>query len=119
MDVIQKYYETFSTLELGAIVSHFCEPCMSISPQGVMTAASRAELAKAFSPFLDGLRAKDYGKSEFVEPQVTMLGESTAMIRGLAVRFMKDGREMERVRISYIMHITDEGWKIAVMVFSS
>jgi ketosteroid isomerase-like protein len=116
LEVLHEYYKAFSSLELNAIVSHFCEPCMSIGPEGVFSAATRPELANAFAPFIETLRAKGYGRSEFAEAQVTMLSESVAFVRGLAVRYMADGREMERVQISYLMHRAETGWKIAVMV---
>src|SRR5262245_53469870 len=119
LDVLNDYYEAFSTLELTAIVSYFSEPSMSIGPQGVFSAASRRELADAFVPFIEGLKAKGYGRSEFAEPQVTMLNEHTALVRGVAVRYLADGREMERVRISYLLHLMDAAWKIAVMVLQS
>src|SRR5690349_11319768 len=110
------YYKAFSTLDLNAIVLHFSEPCMSISPQGVFSADNRAELAHAFGPLVDCLKAKGYGRSEFVEAQVTTLGETTALVRGVAVRYKWDESELERVPISYLMHRALDGWKIAAMV---
>ena len=76
LEALYEYYKTFSTLDLNAIVLHFSEPCMSISPQGVFSAGNRTELAHAFGPLVDGLKAKGYGRSEFVEAQVTTLGET-------------------------------------------
>jgi hypothetical protein len=49
---------------------------MSISFQGVFAADNRTALANAFGPFVDGLKEKSYGRSEFVEAQVTMLNET-------------------------------------------
>src|SRR5579871_1857938 len=119
LDALQEYYRVFSTLDLSAIVSYYCEPCMSIGPQGVFSAGNRAGLASAFAPMVEGLRAKGYGRSEFVEAQVTSLGETDALIRGVAVRYTATGPEMERVPFSYLMHRTDAGWKIAVIVLAA
>src|SRR5690349_8225880 len=118
LQALHEYYTAFSSLELDAIVSYFCEPCMSIGLQGVFSAGSRPELAKAFTPFVEGLRAKGYRRSEFEDPQVTNLSEAVVLVRGVAVRSMDHG-ETERVPISYLMHLTDAGWKIAVMVLPS
>jgi len=119
LDALQEYYRVFSTLDLSAIVSYYCEPCMSIGPQGVFSAGNRAGLASAFAPMVEGLRAKGYGRSEFVEAQVTSLGETDALVRGVAVRYTATGPEMERVPFSYLMHRTDAGWKIAVIVLAA
>jgi ketosteroid isomerase-like protein len=116
LEALNEYYKTFSTLDLNAIVSHFSEPCMSIGPQGVFSAGNRAGLANAFRPFVDGLKAKGYARSEFVEAQVTTLGDTAALVRGVAVRYKLDESELERVPISYLMHRSADGWKIATMV---
>jgi ketosteroid isomerase-like protein len=117
LEVIWEYYKAFTTLEMNAIVPYFCEPCMSVGPQGVFSAENHAVLANAFASTIDSLRAKGYGRSEFVEPQVTMLGETAALVRGVAVRYSAAGPEMERLQIGYLMHHGEAGWKIAAMVF--
>lgn len=119
LDALFDYYKTFSTLDLNAIVLHFSEPCMSISPQGVFSANNRVELANAFGPLIEGLKAKGYKRSEFVDAEVTTLSETAALVRGVAVRYKLDDSEMERVPISYLMHRAPDGWKIATMVLPS
>ena len=116
MEALFEYYRTFSTLDLNAIVLHFSEPCMSISPQGVFSADNRVELANAFGPLVDGLQEKGYGRSEFVEAEATTLSGTAALVRGVAVRYKLDQSELERVPISYLMHRASDGWKIVTMV---
>jgi hypothetical protein len=116
LETLFEYYDAFSTLNLTAIVSYFCEPSMTIAPQGVFSAATRAMLAGSLAPMLDGLRARGYGRSEFVQPQVTMLGETAALVRGVAVRYTAAGPELERIPLNYVMHRGEAGWKIAVLV---
>jgi hypothetical protein len=48
-----------------------------------------------------------------------MLGETDALVRGVAVRYTAAGPELERVRLSYVMHRYDAGWKIAVLLAES
>lgn len=117
LDAVRQYYAVFSSLNMPAIVACFSEPCMSIAPAGVFTAANREDLAKAFTPIVEGLRAKGYGRSEFIEPEVTEMGNSSALVRGTAVRYSAAGPEIERLRIAYLMHRTEAGWKIAAIVF--
>jgi len=119
LEAVHEYYRVFSTLDMNAIVSCYCEPCMTIAPQGVSSAANRAALANSLAPLVGGLKAKGYGRSEFGQAQVTMLGETDALVRGVAVRYTTAGPEMERIPISYLMHRGGAGWKIAVLVVGS
>jgi hypothetical protein len=116
LEALYDYYKTFSSLDLNAIVRHFSEPCMSIGSQGVFSADNRAGLVNAFGPLVAGLKEKSYGRSEFVGAQVTTLSETAALVRGVAVRYKLDESELERVPISYLMHRSADGWKIATMV---
>jgi hypothetical protein len=116
LETIVDYYHVFSTLDVDAIVSYFCEPSLTVAPQGVFSAASRGALAESMASLVQTLRAKGYGRSEFVNPQVTPLGEADALVRGVAVRYTAAGPELERVPLSYLMHRTEMGWRIAVLV---
>ena len=116
LDTIGEYYAAFSTLDLAAIVSYYGEPCMTISSQGMFSAGSRTVLAGFLAPMIDGLRAKGYGRSEFVEARITTLGESDALVQGVAVRYTTAGSEMERIPIRYLMHRSGASWKIAVLI---
>jgi hypothetical protein len=119
LEAVHQYYRTFSTLDLAAITACYAEPSMTIAPQGILSAATRAVLANSLAPLVDGLRAKGYGRSEFVEPTVTTLGLTTALVRGVAVRYTTTDVEMERIPLAYLMRRTDAGWKIAVLVAES
>jgi len=116
LEAVHEYYKTFSTLDVSAIASYYCEPSMTIAPQGVLSVANRAALADSLTPIINSLKARGYGRSEFVEPNVTRLGETDALIGGVAVRYTAAGPELERIPLSYLMHRTETGWKIAVLV---
>jgi ketosteroid isomerase-like protein len=118
LEAVHEYYSAFSTLDLNAIASCYCEPCMWITPQGMFSAANRAALLGALGSIIEGLKAKGYGRSEFAEPQAAMLSETAALVRGVAVRYAAAGPELERIPISYLMHRTSAGWKIAVLVLA-
>src|SRR6476469_6939971 len=75
---ILDYYKVFSTLDVSAIVSYFCEPSMTIAPQAMFAAANRSALADSLAPLIHSLKAKGYGRSEYVQAEVTALGETAA-----------------------------------------
>src|SRR6478752_7277992 len=58
LDAILEYYKVFSTLDVSAIVSYFCEPSMTIAPQAMFTAANRSALADSLAPLIHSLKAK-------------------------------------------------------------
>jgi hypothetical protein len=115
LDAIHDYYKAFSTLKLDACAPFFSLPCLFVGLRGTFAVASREDLAKVLGPTLEGLKAKDYQRSEFLESQLTILTENAALVRGMAVRYRKSGAELERVSISYMMHQAGAGWKIAVV----
>jgi hypothetical protein len=119
LDALHEYYEAFSTLDLNAILFWYSEASMTITPQGVFSAVNHAALSGTLVPLIDGLKAKGYGRSEFVQPQVTPLGDTDAVVRGVAVRYTAAGVELERVKLSYLMHRSNAGWKIAVLLVES
>jgi len=119
LEAVHEYYQAFSTLDVKAIVSWFSEPCLTIAPQGMSSAANHAALADSLGPLVAGLKAKAYGRSEFVQPTVTTLGATAALVQGVAVRYTTAGLEMERIPINYLMHRDEAGWKIAVLVVGS
>jgi hypothetical protein len=116
LEAIHEYYKAFSTLDLNAILAYYGEPSMTVAAQGVFAAANHGALANVLTPLVDSLRAKGYARSEFAQPHVTRLGETDALVRGTAVRYTTAGTELERVPLSYLMHRTEAGWKIAVLV---
>lgn len=118
VETIHDYYNAFSTLDMRAIVSYYCEPSITIVPQNVLSAPTRAAVADALAPIVDGLRAKGYGRNEFVQPEITMFGERAAPVRGVAVRYTATGSELERIPLGYLLHRSEAGWKIAVLVVS-
>src|SRR5262245_37175148 len=119
LEAVHEYYKVFSRLDVKAIASYFSEPCLTIAPQGMSSAANRASLADSLAPLSGGLKAKGYGRSEFVQPTVTTLGASAALVQGVAVRYTTAGSEMERIPLNYLMHRDEAGWKIAVLVVGS
>ena len=114
--VIADYYRDFSTLNVQAILPYFNEPSLLVGPQGVIPVPDHATLAAAFGPVMEGLRDKGFGRSELEQGNIKSLSSSAALIGGVAVRYLKDGREMERVGITYVLHKTASGWKFATVI---
>ena len=114
--VLADYYRAFSSLEVQAVLPYFHEPSLLIGPQGVFAAPSSVELAAAFAPAMEGLRAREYGRSELRVRYVKALSATAALVTGVALRYKLDGQELERVGVTYVLHQAEARWKIAVLI---
>jgi ketosteroid isomerase-like protein len=110
------YYDAFSTLDVQAVLPYFHEPSLLVSPQGVFAAPTFAVLATVVTPAMEGLRSREYGRSELSVGNVNSLGASATLITGVAIRYKRDGQELERAGVTYVLHKAHTGWKIAVLI---
>jgi hypothetical protein len=116
IQVLADYYKAFSTLDVQAVLPFFHEPSLLMGPQGVFSAPTRSVVATVFAPAIEGLRARGFGRSELSVRQVRALSATAALVIGVAIRFKTDGQELERVGVTYVMHLADSMWKIAVLI---
>ena len=114
--MLDDYYTAFSTLDVQAILPYFHEPSTLISSRGVIAAATSAAVAAALKPTLEGLRAREFGRSELSVGSAKQLSASATLVTGEAIRYKRNGQEMERVGITYVLHKAETGWKIAVII---
>jgi len=114
--VLADYYAAFSTLDIQAVLPYFHEPSMLIGPQGMFAAPTYAVLTTAFTPAMEGLRARGFGRSELSVRNVQSLSATTTLVTGVAVRYKADGQELERVGVTYVLQKVDTHWKIAVLI---
>ena len=113
---LNSYYTTFSTLEVETISPFFHEPCLFISPQGVVAAPTYDDVEDIFKVIAETLRSKDYGRSELTNLQVRRMSDAAMLASGVAVRYKTSGQELERVGVTYILQKSNNGWRIAVTV---
>ena len=114
--MLDEYYAAFSTLNIQAILPYFHQPALLIGPPGVIALPTPAAVLPIFTPVMQNLRARGYGRSEFDQRKVKLLSAKSALASGIAVRYKSDGQELERVGITYMLHKTDDAWKFVVMV---
>ncbi len=114
--MLDEYYAAFSTLNIQAILAYFHQPALLIGPPGVVALPTPAAILPIFTPVMQNLRARGYGRSELDQRKVKLLSAKSALASGIAVRYKSDGQELERVGITYMLHKTDDAWKFVVMV---
>ena len=114
--VLADYYSAFSKLDPQAILPYYHEPSLLMGPQGVVAVPTHAAMVATFTPAMEGLRARGYGRSELSGLRIKLLSATTALAGGIAVRYKADGQELERVGVTYLLHKADSRWRIAVTV---
>jgi ketosteroid isomerase-like protein len=113
--VLTDYYKAFSTLTIQAILRYFHHPALLIGPSGVIALPTAEAVVPIFGPVMETLRQREYHRSEFNLQQLRLLGATSALAMGVAIRYKTGGQEMERVGLTYLLHKGDSGWKFAVM----
>jgi len=87
-----------------------------VSPAGVVPTPTRATVAAAFQPVMDGLRSRHFAKIELINLHVKRLSVNTVIAGGVAVRRKTDGQELERAGVVYLLQRTSAGWQFATVV---
>jgi ketosteroid isomerase-like protein len=108
------YVQTFQTLDPHATLAYFHVPCMFIPPQGVRVLATAADVEALLTQVMEGLKTRDFARSELMDLHVKQMSVSTAIVSVSRVRYATDGRELERLGETYTLRRTEGGWKVAV-----
>ena len=77
--VLTDYYSAFSTLDAQAVLRYFHEPSQLVSPAGVVPTPTRAAVAAAFQPVMEGLRSRSFAKSELINLHLKRLSVNTVI----------------------------------------
>src|SRR5215831_17756701 len=90
--VLNEYYSAFRTLKIEAVLPYFHEPSLLIGPQGAFAATTHTLLATAFTPAIEGLRARGFGRTELSLRNLKSLSATAALVEGVAQRYKIDGQ---------------------------
>ncbi len=113
------YFSDFSNLDLKAIVSYFHHPCVFIVPQEVFVFSSASEIEGFWGPRFDDLKTQGFGRTERAEANIKVLNDNTAMVSGQAIRYTKDGSELERRGATFALRKTNDAWRIVTLIHHS
>jgi hypothetical protein len=114
--VLNEYYSAFSTLKIEAVLPYFHEPSLLIGPQGAFAATTHTLLATAFTPAIEGLRARGIGRTELIVRNLKLLSATAALVGGVAQRYKIEGQKLDQAGVTYVLYKAEAGWKIAVLI---
>jgi len=88
-------------------------------PQEVFFFSSASEVEGFWRPRFDDLKAQEFGRIERAEANIKVLNDNTALASSKAIRYTKDGAELERRGAIFALRKTVEGWKIVTLMHHS
>jgi ketosteroid isomerase-like protein len=116
LETFRRYVRAFETLRPDAVVPYYHEPCVFISPQGVVPLHTSAEIVAFFANVMASLHRDGYASSEFPDPEALRLSDALTMLRGVGSWKRADGTELRRFGATYTFRKGDTGWRIVVAV---
>jgi ketosteroid isomerase-like protein len=116
LETFRRYIRAFETLRPEAVVPYYNEPCLFISPEGVVTLQTSADVAGFFTKVMAGLRGDGYASSAFPDLQVLALSDALTMVRGVGSWKRADGTDLRRFGLTYTLRKSDAAWRIVVAV---
>lgn len=69
------------------------------------------EIERLFDRIIADLVAENYDHSVVEDLNIKLLSEHLAQVSGLAIRYRKDGTELERTGASYTLQYRANAWK--------
>ena len=110
------YFRDFSNLDLTAIVSYFHIPCIFIVPQEVLVFSFASEVEGFWRPRFEDLKLREFGHTERAEANVEILNDNTALASSKAIRYTKDGAELEQRGATFALRKAENSWKIVTLI---
>jgi ketosteroid isomerase-like protein len=110
------YIQAFQSLRASAVPSYFQLPFMLIADNGVRALTDAASLEAFVGQLMEGLKSRDFARSEITDMRVHRLSEKLALVSVHRIRYKDDGGELERLGETYTFRRLDDGWKIAAAI---
>lgn len=110
----QRYTDAFQTLDPRAAASHFHQPALFISPQGIETLPTNADVERMYRQVMAELPAQGYARTDFSQLVEHRLAPDLALVTGVGVWRKATGEELRRFGMSYTLVRSGGSWSIVV-----
>ncbi|MBS2029286.1 MAG: hypothetical protein JST54_15400 [Deltaproteobacteria bacterium] len=115
-----EYLSTFAACgrgerELNALLGYYGVPILVTTDGGSSALTSDAQVLAMAKQQIDGMRAQ-YDHSDLLEASVSVVNASSALYRGEFARVRKDGTEINRLLVSYLITEGASGRRISALL---
>lgn len=112
-ETMETYYSLFSQRDMQALPDRvFNIPWMTLGANGINVSATRDEALVRWQGSLIDLLQRGWDRSVFTIESVCVLNAGAAIVSGFNTRYLEDGSEMSVGGVTYILGLTDDGWRI-------
>lgn len=112
---VGSYYDAFPK-DLAAAASFYGEPAMFVRPDQLIMLSKRAEIESLFAKMLADVTRHGYARSHLITSNIQCLNSTTALYSGVLKRLNTNGSEMGRGGVSYLLHKSNDSWKIHAVI---
>ena len=113
------YFRDFSNLDLKAIVSYIHLPSTFIVPQEIVVFTSASEVEGFWRPHFENLKKRGFGHTDRAEANIRVLNDNRTLASSKAIRYTKDGAELERGGATFALRKAEYGWEIVTLIHHS
>jgi SnoaL-like domain len=113
--VLSDYYSAFDQNDTCKLIKLHDQPAVFITPDSTVAIQSREGIAGWLKRARDRFPA-DFCRSKLVNLRIALLGKRFAVASGTDIKFDRTAVVAARLDLTYVLHRTAEGWKIAVVI---
>jgi hypothetical protein len=110
------YLAGFHTHRAGAVRPFVNVPLVIVAGGEVSLIATPEDLEAMYAGILRTLAEVEYSHTVMASQEVSVLDETTALMRVSGTRYDVEGRALERIAAVYTFVFRDNAWKITVMM---
>lgn len=109
------YYDAYPK-NSAAAAAFYGEPAMFVRPDRLIMLNKREEIESLFAKMLADVTKLGYASSHLITSNIKCLNSTTALYSGVLKRLKTDGSEMGRGGVTYLLHKSDDSWKIHAVI---
>jgi hypothetical protein len=119
------YLEAFGAYARGdtddpnALLSFYNVPLLLTTDDGLLVLTTEDDVTGAIRQQVEGMRAASYDRSDVLESDVTVLNRASILYRGDFSRRRRDGSEIQRLQVTYLVAQASAGPRIAALAVHS
>jgi ketosteroid isomerase-like protein len=114
LECFRQYAEAFQALDPTAVARHFYEPALLITPHGVASLNTRAEVEQAYGRLMADLPAQGYARTDFSSLDERQLSEDLAIVSGTGVWRKTTGEAFAPFGLMYTLRRAERAWRIVI-----
>jgi len=105
--------------DTASLLAYYGVPLLVTTDDGFFALTSDAQVLAVMQQQVDGIRAAGYSRSEALGSEITVLNATSALYRGTYSWQQRDGAEIRRVTVSYLVTDGPAGRRISALLVHS